>query len=179
MCCEIVQCSILNSRKIFPKVRVARLICRSIALLVVWLMMVAKCVCVCVWFEVQKGRKRRDEMCARPLSCRCCCCCCYRFRCVCVVSVCECVLSLLLLPLSTTGHSVSCYSSHSSSSSSSSPISQFPFQSMNPVETSLSRKSFRSVSSESRMPIALRRPRSPDSTAIRMFRRCSRSLRIR
>ncbi|KAH9400562.1 hypothetical protein TYRP_002129 [Tyrophagus putrescentiae] len=51
--------------------------------------------------------------------------------------------------------------------------------SMNPVETSLSRKSFRSVSSESRMPIALRRPRSPDSTAIRMFRRCSRSLRIR
>lgn len=174
-----MQCSILNSRKIFPKVRVARLICRSIALLVVWLMMVAKCVCVCVWFEVQKGRKRRDEMCARPLSCRCCCCCCYRFRCVCVVSVCECVLSLLLLPLSTTGHSVSCYSSHSSSSSSSSPISQFPFQSMNPVETSLSRKSFRSVSSESRMPIALRRPRSPDSTAIRMFRRCSRSLRIR
>ena len=53
------------------------------------------------------------------------------------------------------------------------------YHSMNPVLTSLSRNSFKSVSSELRIPIDFNKPRSPDSTAIRMFRRCSRSLRIR
>ena len=54
----------------------------------------------------------------------------------------------------------------------------FYFQLRKPVWTSLSRKSFKSVSSEFRIPIDFRSPTLPDSTAFRMSRRCSRSLRI-
>lgn len=52
-------------------------------------------------------------------------------------------------------------------------------QSMNPVLTILSKKNLRSASSVSLIPSAFKRVKSPVSTAINTFRKCSKSLRIK